>query len=295
MTSPDGTSRFLEHAARGKNAPWRYLVGFPLALLLSILVGLIVVLALSRVPGVSFDLLAGLQDTSRPVDFFLANGVLFGFVLAGMWLAGRIVHGKRFGDLAGDWRWRLFGAGIAIWLGVLILATLVDYALAPDGFRLSANDQTPRLVFAALVGLALQTFTEEFVFRGYVTQGLMLALKRPLPAALVSGVLFGLIHIPNGTPQAVSATIFGVVLALIAIRTGGVAFTFGLHLVNNLFGAVVVVSSNDAFRGTPGLFTQNTPHLMWWDVAVGSAALILLIWVLPRLGIGRDSTRNETA
>jgi membrane protease YdiL (CAAX protease family) len=293
--TPDGTTRFLEHAARGRNSPWRYLVGFPFGLLLSVLLTLLTALALWVLPGVEVDVIASLTDTRRPVAFFLANGVLFGLFLAGFWLAARIVQGKRFGDVAGDGRWRLFASGALIWSGVLVAATLIDYAIAPTGFHATASDQTAGLALAALTGLAFQTFAEEFIFRGYVTQGLLLALKRPLPTALVSGVLFGLVHIPNGTPQAVSATVFGVVLALIAIRTGGVAFTFGLHLANNLFGAAVVVSANDAFKGAPGLFTQNTPHLMWWDVAVSSLALVLLAWALPRLGIGQTRTSSDAA
>jgi len=108
------------------------------------------------------------------------------------------------------------------------------------------------------------------------TPAWVVAFRRPLPAALLSGLILGAVHIPNGAPQAASATVFGVLLALIAIRTRGIAFTTGLHLVNNLFGAVVVVSAGDVFRGSPGLISQNTPHLMWWDMAVGSVLLLVV-------------------
>ena len=47
-----------------------------------------------------------------------------------------------------------------------------------------------------------------------------------------------------------------------------------------LFGAVVLISSGDAFRGSPGILTQNTPQLMWWDTAVGAVGLVLVaVWV----------------
>ena len=128
----------------------------------------------------------------------------------------------------------------------------------------------------------MQTFAEEFVFRGFASQGLLLATRRVLPTALISGLLFGALHIPNGPSQAVSATIFGIVLSVIAIRTGGIAFTYGLHLVNNLFGAVVVASNNDAFHGSPALFSQNTPQLMWWDTAIGVAALVAVAVLVLR-------------
>ena len=78
------------------------------------------------------------------------------------------------------------------------------------------------------------------------------------------------------------ATAFGVVLAIIAIRTGSIAFASGLHFANNIFAATVLVSAGDAFRNTPGLFTQATPHLMWWDTAVGVLALVAVAWFVTR-------------
>jgi hypothetical protein len=73
---------------------------------------------------------------------------------------------------------------------------------------------------------------------------------------------------------------------VIAIRTGGIAFTYGLHLANNVFGAVVLISSGDAFHGSPGVITQSTPGLMWWDVGVGAVGLLAVAaWVIfPRRG-----------
>jgi len=275
-------TRYLDYAGRGANAWWRYLAAIGLALVLVIVLTAAIVIPLQLAGLWPSDFAQRLQDMSRPLSFYLVNGVIFLLVVVAFALAIRIVHRKRFADIIGAWSWRTFGAGAAIWTGALIVTVAVDVVAAPSGFRYSATSQTPLLVVAALAGLAIQTFAEEFVFRGYLTQGLLLATRRPFPAAIISGLLFGALHIPNGAPQAANAALFGVVLALIAIRLGGLAFTFGLHLANNLFGAVVVVSSGDAFRGSPGLFTQTTPHLMWWDAATGSLALVALAVVVLR-------------
>jgi membrane protease YdiL (CAAX protease family) len=108
---------------------------------------------------------------------------------------------------------------------------------------------------------------------------------------MLSGLAFATLHIPNGWPQAASAAAFGVITALIAMRTVGIAFTFGLHLVNNLFGAVIVVSANDVFRGSPALFTQATPHLMWLDAAVPFIAMVAALWLSGALGLRSPSLR----
>ena len=267
---------YLDYAARGRNAGWRYVLALVLGFVLAIVAGGLALLPLQLGGVLPGDWMVAAQDPGQPVSFFLFNGAVFGLLLLGVALAVGWVQKKRPADLLGWWSWRLFGLGAAIWLVALTVAALIDFAIAPSGFRFSASPETLTLALAALVGLAIQTFAEEYIFRGHITQGLMLATQKPLLAALLSGLIFGAVHIPNGAPQAASATIFGVILALIAIRTRGIAFTSGLHLVNNVFGAVVLVSAGDAFRGSPALFSQDTPHLMWWDMGVGSVALVLV-------------------
>ena len=119
-------------------------------------------------------------------------------------------------------------------------------------------------------------------FRDYITQALLLVLGRSLAAAVASGILFGALHIPNGVPQAANALVLSVALSLIAVRTASLAFGWGLHLVNNMFGAVVVVSASDVFHGSPGLFTQTAPQLLWWDVVAACVATVLLTLLVLR-------------
>jgi membrane protease YdiL (CAAX protease family) len=273
---------FLDYAARGRNAGWRYGLALVLACVIAIVAGVLILLPIQVAGLLPKDWMTAAQDPGQPVSFFLFTGAVFGLLLFGLALAVRWVHNKRAADLLGWWSWRLFGLGSAIWLIALAAAALIDFAIAPSGFRFTASAETPTLAVAALVGLAMQTFAEEYIFRGHITQGLLLATGKPLPTALLSGVIFGAVHLPNGAPQAASAAVFGILLALIAIQTRGIAFTSGLHLANNLFGAVVLVSGGDAFRGSPGLFSQNTPHLMWWDTVVGSVALALVALLVHR-------------
>ena len=211
--------------------------------------------------------------------FYGGAGVIFGGFLAAFALAIFIVHNKSLGDIVGAWDWSLMARGAAIWLAFCALAAGIDYLIEPRGFRLTASAATASLALWALPSLAVQTFAEEFVFRGYLTQALLLVTRRPLVASVVSGLIFASLHIPNGWPSAASAVAFGTVTSLIAIRTGGIAFTYGLHLVNNLFGAVIVVSTNDVFKGSPALVTQATQNLIWLDAGVPFLVLGAALWV----------------
>ncbi len=271
---------FLDYARRGKTEWWRYALASVAAIAGGLLLFSLALLGLMLGGVVGGDLASQLLKPSHPAIFFGVNGLMFGALALGFALSAWAIQGKRPGDILGWWTWRLFLTGAGIWLVVQVVSTGLDFALAPTHFKLTSGAGTPVLALSAFLGLAVQTFAEEFVFRGYLTQGLLLATRRPLVAAIISGLVFGSLHIPNGVPQAVNAVVFGVVTALIAMRTGGIAFTWGLHMVNNLWGAVVVVSANDVFNGAPGLLTASVPQLMMLDVAVGAVALIAVGWLV---------------
>ncbi len=272
---------FLDFARRGKNTWWRYLTATIAALLLTLAVGVAVLMALTLSGAVSAEVVqSALTSPADAPRFFAANGLLFGLILAAFAVAVAWIHRKRPLDLLGRWSWRDYGLGAAVWVGALVVLSGVDYLIAPADFSFNGSAKTLSLLFWAGAGLLVQTFAEEYIFRGYATQGLLLAIKNPYATSAVSGLLFGLIHIPNGLPQAAAATALGAALALIAIRRGGIAFGAGLHYVNNLFGAVVLVSGADVFKGSPALLQQNSPQLLWWDTFAVTAAALLVAAVV---------------
>lgn len=295
VAARDPMTRWIAYAARGRNSLWRYIVATPLALLIAIALGVALELALTFSRLGPRGLIVQANDPSHPAPYFVGVFVTFGLVLVGFAAALRIVHGKRFVDLLGTWRWRAFLIGVAVWLVAQVAATGADLALAPGALRISASGGSLTLALFAVPALFVQTFSEEYIFRGYVTQGVALALRRPWLTSLVSGAIFGAAHFANGAPQALGALGFGVVMAYAAIRSGGLAFGFGVHLTNNLFGGVVVVSDADVFKGAPALVTEHAPGLVWWDLGVEVALLALLALLLTRLFPGQAAATGGAA
>ena len=278
---------YFSYAMRGRTVWWRYLltlvVGFLFAMLALVLL-LVPLFILHLLPS---DFTQQMQSPSDPWTFFGAITIVFAALGGGLAAAAALIQRKHPGDIIGAWRWRLFAWGLLIWLAVQLVLAIADFALAPAGFTFTRG-ATPLLALWTLGAILVQTFTEEFIFRGFATQAILLAVKRPLPAACISGLVFGAMHIPNGWPQAINAVWFGIICALIAIRTGGIALTSGIHLANNYFGAMGVVSGGDVFKGSPGLFLQNTPQLQWWDLGMGVLVLAILPWLLRRLRLLPD-------
>ena len=273
---------YLAYALRGENAWWRYPLCLALAFLLAVAMLLAIVVVLTLAHLMPPNLAEQVQHPELVTPFYLGIASTFAPLTIGLALAAWIVHRKRPADVIGQWRWRFFAWGFGVWVVVQTALSLIDFLIAPNGFAVSASPGTLSLAAVAFVGILVQTFAEEFIFRGYMTQGLLLLLKKPLPAAIMSGLLFGSLHIANGVPQALNAIAFGIICALIAIRTGGIALTFGLHLANNYFGAVVVVSGSDVFKGSPGLITQTTPQLLWWDLFLAVVVLVAVPWLIFR-------------
>jgi membrane protease YdiL (CAAX protease family) len=258
----------LDYARRGRNDWWLYLLVLLAGFIAAVTVGTALTLALQLSGSAPPDLAGGLTHPDRPAIFFVGTGVSFLLLVVGLASAAWLIQKKSPLDIIGNWRWSLFGLGLAGWAVAQGLAELADYVISPGAFRLTASSATLTLAAVSVPALVIQTFAEEFIFRGYITQGLLLALRRPWPTAIVSGLLFGAAHWANGVPQTANAVMFGVAAAYIAIRTGGLAATFGIHLANNVLGAVAFASADDVFHGVPAIVTVHAPSLVWWDIAV---------------------------
>lgn len=281
---------FLSYASRGRTSWWQYLLTVVVGLLLAIAAMALISTAFAVLRLLPPDLAQQLQSPTNPWIFFAAIAITFAAMGGGLAAAAALIQRKTPADIIGAWRWRLFLYGFMLWLLVQAVLAGIDFALAPSGFSTS-KQLTLGLALWTFGGIFVQTFTEEFIFRGFVTQGIALVLRRPLITACVSGLVFGAMHIPNGWPQAINAFWFGVISAYIAIRTGGLALTSGIHLANNYFGAVAVVSAGDVFKGSPGLLIQDTPKLQWWDLAVAVLALAILPWLLRKLRLLPDTAK----
>ena len=137
-------------------------------------------------------------------------------------------------------RWRQVAAGL------LIGAVVIGAALAVQSLMSDTPREAPllrpgeslgaRFGYAGLAAacLYLAALAEEIIFRGVLLQ-LTAAFTRSLPLILaVNGVLFSLAHFDPDPSGLVIRLLMGVGWTWIALRTGGVEFTTGLHPANNL-------------------------------------------------------------
>ncbi|HWS38791.1 MAG TPA: type II CAAX endopeptidase family protein [Actinoplanes sp.] len=117
---------------------------------------------------------------------------------------------------------------------VVGLATGVQLWLSGESPELASTEIGFLVVLVLLV--PLQAAGEEYLFRGWMLQAFGSWFRSPWPGIVVSSLLFGLAH-GLGSPLAMAdVTLFGVVTAVLTIRTGGLEAAIALHVANNLAG-----------------------------------------------------------
>jgi membrane protease YdiL (CAAX protease family) len=149
--------------------------------------------------------------------------------------------------------------------------------------------QLPWLPFA-LLGLLIQTGTEELIFRGYLQQQLAARFRQRWVWMLVPSLLFGLIHYSPAQYGALSwvvviwSLLFGLAAADLTARTGNLGAAIGLHFANN-FAAVLLIGISGNI-GELALYNVDldTSGLSLNILYVAVDGLTLLIgWLAARL------------
>ena len=145
---------------------------------------------------------------------------------------------------------RRFGARTAKWIGLAMLAYYVftiTYSLLlvepkqEDVARDLGLDTGPLAAIAVIGLIAIAApIAEELFFRGMVFGGLRRRLAS-VPAAAISGVLFGLVHAPTGLAAVPPLAAFGFVLALLYERTRSLGPGIVAHVINNSLALALTV------------------------------------------------------
>lgn len=130
---------------------------------------------------------------------------------------------------------------------------------------------------------------EELAFRGFILSGLEDGYRR-WSAVVLSAFLFGFLHVLlSFSQQLINATLMGVVLALLAIRSRSILPGIILHVINN--GLAVGLNAAIEAPGASGLVAavfrdpqQGLYHGPW--VALGGLVSAVLL-----VALARDATR----
>lgn len=286
----------LADRARPRAQLWRTVLGLILAAFFALLIAVLAVLPVAFVlgPAQLQDRLPSLVNGDTPAGVV---SLLLSFLpqMLGLLLAVLVLMRRGPLSLTGPFRPALRNF-IRVGLPLFGLS-LVFMPLTLQSDSVSQNltlaQQRPWLP-AALLGLLIQTATEELIFRGYLQQQLAARFAARWVWLGVPTLLFGLAHYAPGPSGVVTvmtmlwAACFGLAAADLTARTGNLGAAIALHFTNNV-SAILLVGLAGNLGGLT-LYQITVPPgdmtSMYLYLAMDGVSL-LVSWLLARLILRR--------
>lgn len=284
----------------GSNKFWMYL--FTLALTVA---GYLIVGGLLLMPLVKIALDAGVTNAELLQNQYIIfdhvrlginkNYILliqFGLFVAaflGFFIALRLIHRKRLISVITafeKFRFRNFFFAFTLWASILLIAMVVTYFAAGDGFVLQFDlFKFLQLFLICLVFLPIQTLTEEVLFRGYMLQGLAQVFKNGWVPLIITSILFGLAHMSNPETTAYGSALmmsyyvlFALFLGVITLMSEGLELAYGIHLANNLVSALLVTSKNSVLKTDAVFYAQSEDAAAELVLAICSLIAVFVVF-----------------
>lgn len=295
------TMDYIQQAYNNLHDWWRYLVGVIIIFVAWQIVGMIPLLIFLGIEMVNGASLGAISDISQMAGL-LGNNLflflmLFSFAvgLIGVILSAKWLHNQSFLNLTTarpkiDWKrfWFIF----VLWGVFSVASTLLAYYAAPEEYVFNFNAQ-PFFILCAIIILLmpLQTSFEEYLFRGYLMQGLGVIFKNRWLPLLLTSVGFGLLHGLNPEVAELGPIMMifyigtGLVLGIMTLMDDGMELALGFHAANNMFAAFLVTSDWSALQ-TDALLTYTADPETIGFAEIGGPVFIIypiLIFILAKV------------
>lgn len=291
--------KHLTRAFDGQNEWWKFLVVIIVALIVGQIVGAI---PLIIVMGISMAMNGGQMATPENAMDLTAYGIdpNLGLVLivvpfivtvALAIVLIKALHQRNARDVVNGgspFRWKRFWLGVGVWGVIMLVLFFLELLISPEEleFRFDPASFIP-LVFVAIIFIPIQSGTEEFIFRGYLAQGVAGWTKRVWAAILIPSVLFALMHGMNPEVKEhgfwmmmPSYFVFGVAFAITAVLDDGIELAIGIHAINNTLLSILVTSKESALQTRALFFQKEVDPVNESIVLVISSVIMLIIFKL---------------
>lgn len=254
---------YIKQAFNVKHNWWLYIAGLAI-IFIAVLLGQIpyTVILISKAVESGLDLQN--LDLNQAMNLLESNLNLFLMLLSyaagllGVLFVVKYLHEQSLRSLTTSRSkidWRRFGFAFLFWGIISSTMVLIDHYMYPEHYEFNFK-LVPFLILAAiaLVLVPLQTSFEEYLFRGYLMQGLGVLCKNKWVPLIVTSSLFGLLHIANPEIEKLGYILLvhyigtGFFLGIITLMDEGLELALGFHAANNLFTALLVTADWTAFQ-----------------------------------------------
>ena len=267
---------YIKQAFNSKHNWWLYLAGLAIIFIVVLLGQIpyaIVLIAKAFESGVDLQKL----ESSQAMRLLESNLNLFLLLLS--YAAGflavlfvvKTLHKQSIRSLTTSRTkidWKRFWFAFLFWGIISSALVLVDHYTSPENYVFNF-ELVPFLILAviAIVLVPLQTSFEEYLFRGYLMQGIGVLCKNRWLPLIITSVAFGLLHIANPEIEKLGYILLvhyigtGFFLGIITLMDEGLELALGFHAANNLFTALLVTADWTAFQTNSLLKDISEPDI----------------------------------
>ena len=285
---------YIKQALNSKHNWWLYIAGLAIVLVTLILGQIpytVILIEKAAEAGVDLQKLnlgqtMGLLDSNLNLFLMLLSYAagFFGILFVVKTLHKQSIRSLTTSRLKIDWK--RFWFAFLFWGIVSSSLVLIDYYTSPENYVFNFK-LVPFLILAAIaiILVPLQTSFEEYLFRGYLMQGIGVLCKNRWVPLVITSVTFGLLHIANPEIEKLGYILLvhyigtGFFLGIITLMDEGLELALGFHAANNLFTALLVTADWTAFQTNSILRDVSDPDIGNFEV-FASVLIIYPILIL---------------
>ncbi len=264
---------YIEQGFKGELGKWKYFI-FPIFFF-----GLIVLnfLAITLLDLDTNEIIQQEIENKGENRFLVETLIPFTIGLGILLFWVKYVHKQTLASLTTarnkvNWKRVFFAFGL--WGLITAAMIFIDYYMAPEKYLLNFDLQS--FLILAVIGvllIPLQTSFEEYLFRGYLMQGIGILVRNRWFPLLLTSLIFGLLHIANPEVEKIGYIIMvyyigtGLFLGIITLMDDGIELALGFHAANNLVSALLVTADWTAFQ-TNSVFKDISEPIAGWDIII---------------------------
>lgn len=257
---------YISQALKSLHEWWRYLVG-----ILIVLIG-VGIFSIPHMIAISIKSFNGEVDMERLAQndvayilglfepnlnlVFMLLPFLGGLIL--LFITVKFIHKQSLISLTTSRKsidWSRVWFSFFLWGIVSSVMIGLGYLLEPENFEINFK-LVPFLILVviAILLIPIQTSFEEYLFRGYLMQGIGVITKYRWIPLLMTSLVFGLMHISNPEVDKLGPVVMiyyigtGLFLGVMTLMDEGMELALGFHAANNLFTALLVTADWTAFQ-----------------------------------------------
>ncbi|WP_299126873.1 CPBP family intramembrane glutamic endopeptidase [uncultured Winogradskyella sp.] len=291
---------YIQQAYKGLYDGWRYIVGTVIVIAFVILGQLPFTAAVfveAQNQGLNLfelnenNMMTLLESNLNLFLMLLSFAVgLVGILIVNKWLHKMTLTQLTTARKKIDWKrfWIIFFAWGILSSGLVLL----DYFMSPEHYEWNFDfNKFIILAVIAILMVPLQTSCEEYLFRGYLMQGIGLAAKNKWVPLIITSVVFGMLHIANPEVEKLGYVIMvyyigtGLFLGIMTLMDDGLELALGFHAANNLFTALLVTADWTAFQ-TYSIFkdTSDPSNAALVDIAIPVFVMFpIILFILSKV------------